>query len=109
LFLLERFVETDIPIPEIQLRCGQLIRLLQAEFALEVDLGLFFHAEFNGRTITAYILAEARDELFRTSRCLPPRNLEVHGSFEKGTEKIALREKEPGDSSEHPQDKRALL
>src|SRR5207249_7079360 len=83
LFLLERFEEPHLPIPDVQLRRRQPVGFAQADLALQVHLGVVVHIKNDRRFVTAQVLAEAGNELPRPRERFFPRDLKIDGSFRK--------------------------
>src|SRR5215470_8888772 len=81
LFFLQRTEKSHVPIPDIQCGGHQLIRLLQAELALEIRLRAFVQIERDTRAIAAYVFAETGNKILGPLLCLPPRNLEIDRYF----------------------------
>ena len=109
LFLLERFEEPHLPIPDVQLRRRQPVGFAQADLALQVHLGVVVHIKNDRRFVTAQVLAEAGNELPRPRERFFPRDLKIDGSFRKRLKKVSLSKHHAQDPRRHPQKQRALF
>ena len=91
-FFLRRAEKTHLPIPDVQLAGHEAVGLFEAEFALEIGLGVLIQLENDGGLIASDVFSQAFNKLLCALLRGGARNLEIHRSFGKGAEIITMRE-----------------
>ena len=108
LFLL-RAEKPHVPIPDVQIRGHQLVRLLQTELALEINLGVVIHVENDGGSVAADVLTQTGDELLRARQCFFAGDLKIYGRFRESQEKVRAGKCGTKDSENDPEQQCALV
>ena len=109
LFFLQGAEKADLPVPDIDLGGHHAVRLREAQFALEIGLGIVIHVEHDGRLIAGQVFAQPGDEVSRAFERFRARNLEIHGGFGKCGKVILERKERPGHTQKQPQQQRAAI
>jgi len=103
LLLLGQADEPGLPAPQVQARGHHPVRLLEAEFALEVGLRLVVEVEYRDLPIPLGAEATAAQEIVRALADLPAAHAEIDRGLGKRLEEEAPRDQRPRDSQRQEQ------